>query len=143
MRSPRRCARHYEPGKANELLARYGEAFSGGYRDNYPPAIAAEDVRVIESLSAERPLGVHFHRPAADDHSSVRLKIWSFERPLPLSERVPVLENMGFSVVDERTYRIEPDGAPKTWFHEMLLRARGWRGDRSCRGARRRLRPRS
>ena len=113
---------HYEPGKANELLARYGEAFSGGYQDNYAPAIAAEDVRVIDSLSAERPLGVHFHRPSADDHSSVRLKIWSFERPLPLSERVPVLENMGFSVIDERTYRIAPDGAPKTWLHEMQLR---------------------
>ena len=33
-----------------------------------------------------------------------------------------MLENMGFSVVDERTYRIEPDGAPKTWFHDMRLR---------------------
>ena len=34
----------------------------------------------------------------------------AFARPLPLSERVPVLENMGFRVVDERTYHIAPQG---------------------------------
>ena len=54
------------------------------------------------------------------------LKIWSFGRPLPLSERVPVLENMGFKVVDERTYHIEPkgEGARTVWFHDMLLERR-------------------
>src|SRR5262249_19609989 len=50
------------------------------------------------------------------------------DRPIPLSERVPVLENMGFKVVDERTYHIaraalhSGDGAtPDVWFHDMLL----------------------
>ena len=31
---------------------------------------------------------------------------------MPLSERVPVLENMGFRVVDERTYHVAPEDAP-------------------------------
>ena len=35
---------------------------------------------------------------------AARLKLWSHGRPLPLSERVPVLEHMGFTVVDESTY---------------------------------------
>ena len=47
--------------------------------------------------------------------------MWSYARPLPLSERVPVLENMGFRVVDERTYHIEPQGLAGVWFHDMLL----------------------
>jgi glutamate dehydrogenase len=49
------------------------------------------------------------------------LKVWSFARPLPLSERVPVLENMGFGVVDERTYHIEPQGRAGVWLHDMFL----------------------
>jgi len=54
------------------------------------------------------------------------LKVWSLARPLPLSERVPVLENMGFRVVDERTYHIQPtgEGARDVWFHDMLLEDR-------------------
>ena len=41
-----------------------------------------------------------------DGKPCVGLKVWSHGRPIPLSERVPVLENMGFRVVDERTYRV-------------------------------------
>ena len=42
----------------------------------------------------------------AKQGNCVGLKVWSYDRPIPLSERVPVLENMGFKVVDERTYQI-------------------------------------
>ena len=56
-------------------------------------------------------------------------------RPLPLSERVPVLENMGFRVVDERTFHVEPQGSAGVWFHDMLLeRADGGSDRRSTRG---------
>jgi glutamate dehydrogenase len=34
---------------------------------------------------------------------------------------VPVLENMGFAVVDERTYHVAPEGHAPVWFHDMLL----------------------
>ena len=47
--------------------------------------------------------------------------MWSRSRPIPLSERVPVLENMGFRVVDERTYHIRPQDAADVWFHDMML----------------------
>ena len=67
--------------------------------------------------------------------ASVRLKVWSLDRPLPLSERVPVLENMGFRVVDERTFEVAPEGAATVWFHDMLLRRADGAADRSGRGA--------
>ena len=47
--------------------------------------------------------------------------MFSHSRPIPLSERVPVLENMGFRVVDERTYHIRPEGTADVWFHDMTL----------------------
>jgi glutamate dehydrogenase len=111
------------PAKARELFARYSEAFSAGFHEAYVPAIAAGDIRVIEGLSEARPLNVDFHHRLEEEQKSVGLKVWSFARPLPLSERVPVLENMGFRVVDERTYLISPagEGAPEVWFHDMLL----------------------
>src|SRR5262249_59921427 len=51
----------------------------------------------------------------------IALKVFSRSRPISLSERVPVLENMGFRVVDERTYRIEPAQMAPVWFHDMEL----------------------
>ena len=73
--------------------------------------------------AAERPLAVNFHRRHGDEEGTAALKVWSFDRPIPLSERVPVLENMGFRVVDEHTYHVcrpAPD-APDFWLHDMML----------------------
>jgi glutamate dehydrogenase len=116
----------YAPDKARELFQRYRDAFSAAFQARYAPSIAASDIRVIEGLSDERPLGVDFHHRLQEEQRAVGLKIWSLARPLPLSERVPVLENMGFRVVDERTHHIEPkgEGAHDAWFHDMLLERR-------------------
>ena len=88
--------------------------------------MAANDIRVIEGLSEKRPLGVDFHHRMHEEQRAVGLKVWSFGKPLALSARVPVLENMGFRVVDERTFHIDPkrEGARTVWFHDMLLERR-------------------
>jgi glutamate dehydrogenase len=110
--------------RARALFARYREAFSEGFHEAYSPAVAAGDIRVMEGLSEQRPLGVDFHHREEEDQRSVGLKLWSLQRPLPLSERVPVLENMGFRVVDERTYHITPRDGAVVWLHDMLLEDR-------------------
>ena len=119
------------PEKARELFNRYRDAFSEGFHEAYAPTIAAGDIRVIEGLSEQRPLGVDFHHRLEEDQRAVGLKVWSFARPLPLSERVPVLENMGFRVVDERTYHIEPQGRRRGLVPRHAAATRGRRCDRS------------
>jgi glutamate dehydrogenase len=113
----------FETGRANELLARYRGAFSHGFQDTYSPNTAVADIRIIDTVTAENTLAVDFHIREGGPQGAAGLKVWSHARPIPLSERVPVLENMGFRVVDERTYRIAPQGAGDSgiWFHDMLL----------------------
>ncbi|HEX2216915.1 MAG TPA: NAD-glutamate dehydrogenase, partial [Xanthobacteraceae bacterium] len=113
----------HPPAQAEALLTRYRDAFSDGYREVYSPATAVGDIRVIENLTVEKPVGIDFYRRLGEPETSASLKVWSSGRPIPLSERVPVLENMGFKVVDERTHRIDPAGGAsgEIWFHDMLL----------------------
>jgi glutamate dehydrogenase len=114
----------HDPGKAQVLIRRYREAFPLPYRDVYFPAVAVGDIRMLESLSEVRPLGADFYSRRGSDKAAAGLKVWSRQRPIPLSERVPVLENMGFKVVDEQTYRIDPSGAggaAEVWLHDMVL----------------------
>ena len=110
-----------EPTRGRILFARYREAFPIDYREVYPPPTAVADIAVIEALSPERPLGVELYRGAGAGPQSAGLKVFSHNRPIPLSERVPVLENMGFRVVDERTYHIAPKDTAEVWFHDMTL----------------------
>jgi glutamate dehydrogenase len=111
----------YDPERARSLFARYCEAFPIDYREIYPPAIAVGDMRALELLTPGRPLGVDFYRQGSAPSARGGLKVFSQSRPISLSERVPVLENMGFRVVDERTYHIQPRDAPEVWFHDMEL----------------------
>jgi len=113
----------HPPERAQFLFTRYREAFSDGYREVYSPAIAVGDIRVIENLNSDKPVDIDFYRRLGEPPVSASLKVWSSGRPIPLSERVPVLENMGFRVVDERTHRIDPAGGSRweIWFHDMLL----------------------
>ena len=113
-------AAHPSP-TARALFARYREAFPVDYREVYPAASAVAEIGVVETLTAEHPLGVELYRDAKADPASAGLKVLSHSRPIPLSERVPVLENMGFRVVDERTYHIAPRGSDDVWFHDMTL----------------------
>src|SRR5262249_1394251 len=117
-------SRAYDPARARALVQRYTEAFSAAYREAYPPEVAVRDVRVLESISAERPLAVEFRHHHDHGEGGDALKVWSYARPIPLSERVPVLEYMGFRVVDEHTYHIPLAGpdAPDFWLHDMMLR---------------------
>jgi glutamate dehydrogenase len=103
------------------LFARYRDAFPVDYREVYPAASAVSDIGVVEALTADNPIGVELYRDASAGTASAGLKVLSRSRPIPLSERVPVLENMGFRVVDERTYHIQPHEAADVWFHDMTL----------------------
>ncbi|MBO0903872.1 NAD-glutamate dehydrogenase [Jiella sonneratiae] len=107
---------------------RFASGLPGSYRDSVAPAEAVTDVAVIEHLTDEEPLFVDFYRRDGDSTDTVRLKIYHLGRAVALSTRVPILENMGFGVVSERTFRlVRPDGDP-VHLHDMdLVRATGGR----------------
>ena len=106
------------------LLAKYGAAFSAGYAETFPAERALQDIERIERLGPDQPVVIDFHgEPGApaQPHSRRRLFARGADR---LSERVPVLENLGFSAIDERSYHIRPrfaDGARDVTLHDMVL----------------------
>ena len=110
-------------GNFAALAPKYLGAFPAGYTETFSAKRAIEDIARIERLSPEQPLAIDFH---ADEGEARRLHaaIYRFDQPIPLSERVPVLENMGFFVIDERSYRVTPriDGATReVALHDMVL----------------------
>ncbi len=112
--------------KASALFGKYREAFSAGYAEFFPPARAIEDIRRIERLGPDRPLAIDFYVEKDGGTERLRAAVYRFDEPIRLSERVPVLENLGFSVVDERTYDVAPrfgDMIRKVVLHDMVLEA--------------------
>ena len=119
--------RDRHPGVDGErLAARYRDAFGAAYREAFSPDEALSDIAFVETLSADRTQVVDLYRAAGDGPERASLKVFALGSPVPLSRRVPMLENLGFTVSDERTYRIAPADGPVVYLHDMTIgRARG------------------
>ncbi len=108
--------------KAAQLINLYCDAFSDAYRDTFEPEIAVKDIRVMEGMNGDVDTAIQLYRKPEDPNNRIALKIFHQETPIPLSERVPILENMGFRVIDERSYDIKPVKSDKLfWMHDMEL----------------------
>ncbi len=92
--------------KASLVVQRWAEAFPAAYRDSYTAAEALADVGAMERLAASRRTTIAFRRPSDGAPGELALKLYNCGSRVPLSERVPVLEAMGFRVIDEQTFEI-------------------------------------
>lgn len=121
-----------KPSESMELFRRYDDAFTAAYREQYDSHSALADIEHLESLTPDDPTSIALYRRPEDGADTTSLKVFNLGSPISLSSRVPVLENMGFQVINERTYKVAPHGASaraegKTFFlHDMtLVRADG------------------
>ena len=109
--------------RARMLANRYARAFTGGYTEAFSAEQAITDIAAIEKLTPTRPVAISVHRDEGhDDPRCFGLKVFSDAAPLSLSYRVPVIENHGLRVVNERTYQIVPSTRPApAWLHDMMI----------------------
>jgi len=108
------------------LLSRYGDAFTGAYREAFSGEAALDDAVMMESLGEARSLQLAFRGRDETDGKRIDLKLYHVGKPIALSDRMPIIEAMGFRAINERTYRVERRDAEAVWIHDILLeRANG------------------
>jgi len=105
----------------NQLTNRYADAFPAAYREQFPARNAVYDIRHMEGLDHRGGLDMSLYRPLEAPSGQLRLKLFWSEHPLPLSDAVPMLEDMGVEVVEERPYEIRVPGRPPVWIHDFGL----------------------
>ena len=118
-----RLTQHY--GEAGySLIDRYSDAFPVGYEETNRPHRALEDIARLEKLSSESPVVIDLYRDDRDNRREVRATLQQLDEPVALSKRVPILENLGFNVISERTFKVSPKigGARRVIFlHDSLI----------------------
>ena len=106
------------PGAA--ALERYLEAFGPAYRAAYGAEAALNDIAITERLG-EGARAVRLIAHAGDEYLA-SLKLYTRGRSVSLSQRVPILENFGFEVIDESSFTIAPAGGKPIFLHDMTVR---------------------
>ncbi|RUR13195.1 NAD-glutamate dehydrogenase [Legionella sp. km772] len=107
--------------QANAIFARYRSAFPGAYTDVFSPRTAVYDIKHIETLTPEKPLGINFYRPLDESEHNFRLKIYQHHSTIPLSDVLPILENLGLRAISERPYELKFEDGKVTWVNDFAL----------------------
>ncbi|MDK2777458.1 MAG: NAD-glutamate dehydrogenase [Pseudomonadota bacterium] len=108
----------------NHQFHRYRDAFPAGYREKFTARTAVADIQHMEYLCSQPPgeLAMSFYRELEEGDNELRFKLFNRGAILPLSDVIPVLENLGLRVMGEHPYEIVCADGQKIWIHNFLLR---------------------
>jgi glutamate dehydrogenase len=111
----------YGEERGNHLRRRYGDAFPTAYRADWVARSAVHDIQLIEGLRRDDDLTLTLYQPLEAPSGVLRAKLFRSGSPLALSDMLPVFENMGVHVADERPYEVTPRGRRPAWIYDFGL----------------------
>ncbi len=113
-----RLVESYGEAAALALLDRYGDAFPKSYQEAIEPAEAIQDVRNLDRIRKNPRLMVDLQKK---EDGRLCLKVMQPERPLLLSESLPMIENMGLKIdYMSGPYETRLKDTPPVFIHEFV-----------------------
>jgi glutamate dehydrogenase len=109
--------------QGNRYHQDYRNAFPAGYREDFGSRTAVADIQHIEDLrnNPEKGIAMSFYRELEGGDNQLRFKLFNLANVLPLSDVLPILENLGLRVIGEHPYGLQYDNGDKVWIHNFLL----------------------
>lgn len=103
------------------LYGKYRTAFPAGYRENFTPKNATLDIQYCEGLGENKSLDMIFYRSIDQQVKNINLKLYHLNTAVPLSDVLPMLENMGLRVLTESSYPITLNADKKIWLSDFTM----------------------
>ena len=116
-----RLIEEYGEEQGEQHMRELGAGFQPGYRDDFDPRVAVMDVKAIVGLADENGLGMSLYRLLEEGDEQLKLRLYRQGSSLPLSDVLPILENLGLRVVSERPYGVRAASGESYWIQEFSL----------------------
>ncbi len=113
-----------ERGEEKGLVAlrRFGSLFPSSYQEQFSEQEALVDIARLEEVSAGEALAMNLFRPVEAPEHEARFKVYGRGATVPLSDILPMLENLGFKVIDEVPYVLSvPAGSERIWIRDFAM----------------------
>ena len=107
--------------QGTEVLSEFPEGFPAGYRERFAPHSAVVDMQHLLSLNSERQLVMSFYQPLTQAGQQLHCKLYHADTPLPLSDVLPILENLGLRVLGEFPYKLRRADGREFWIHDFAF----------------------
>ena len=108
--------------QGRNLFSEYGEVFPAAYEEDITPREATFDIERLDSLGTNSTsLRMSLYRPPEYGDQQLRFKLFRRHRTIPISEALPMLENMGLKVISERPYHVELRDESLVWIQDFEM----------------------
>jgi len=112
----------FDEAYALQLFGQYALAFPAAYTEDFLGDAAALDVSFLEAAEKEpQRLHLDIYRPDPRRKDRLYLKIFRLRDSIPISDLLPMLENMGLKVMAERPYELEFPAGKRAWIQDLEL----------------------
>ena len=101
------------------IAARFARAFPEAYKEDVSPWVAAFDVENANAVYDGEDLRMSLYRPRKTRGGIIRFKIFRNDTPIPLFDVLPMLENLGLHIVNERPYELRMPGDERLWIQDF------------------------
>src|SRR5690554_7097837 len=89
----------------------------------FSPRRAAIDLDHITKAASADDLAMSFYRALEEDDSTLHFKLFYPDEPLPLSDVMPIFDNLGFRVIGEHPFEVIDRTGKTVWIHDFTLQA--------------------
>jgi glutamate dehydrogenase len=99
----------------------WARAFPIGYQERYDVAEAITDTLHLSNLNADNTVALRAYQRPDDPTSIFCFKLYTrADRAVPLSDVLPVLDNMGLKTLEEYGYKLKAEQGT-FWVHEFII----------------------
>ena len=112
---------------ADQLAELFNDAFPGAYEEDVSPAEAIGDLQELAALgSGPNAFGMEL-RPGDPVSGALHLRLYRREKPIAMSDILPMLENFDLRILNERPYRVTPTDGSTLWIQDLEVKHAGGR----------------
>ena len=101
------------------LASRFVKSFPEAYKEDVSPWVSGFDVENMAAVDEGEPLRMSLYRPHKKKGGIIRFKLFRQDSPIPLSNVLPMLENLGLHIVNERPYELLLDDDKRLWIQDF------------------------
>ncbi|RPH98423.1 MAG: NAD-glutamate dehydrogenase [Lysobacterales bacterium] len=102
-----------------EYAARFGKSFPEAYKEDVSPWVAAFDLENVAAVDRGEEMRMELYRPRKTRGGVIRFKLFRKDSPIPLSQALPLLENLGLQIISERPYELHLPGEVSLWIQDF------------------------
>lgn len=111
----------YGEEKGSRFANRFNGAFTAAYKENFSTGNAVYDLQHISYLKSDDSIAMSFYRSFEESAGILKFKLFSVDRPLVLSEVIPLLENLGLRVMSEHPYVVTDRDEKQYWISDFRV----------------------